>query len=526
MNVLNVSAVEAWCAAASARFGPSAEEAAWVRSQLRRHVLRTAALHVRVDGPEAAEGALEGDDVPAWLPEALARGDAVVAFDPSCPAAAALAEEVAGVADWSRGEPGAPALLARMSVADAVGAARAWHRREAVRRARGLARRLRVTERAAHAMLSRRDPQVAALWPDDPTGVVEVHAFPDGAHRVVELRSAAALDREGTLLDHCVGTYAQAVADGRTRILSLRDASNLPLATVEVTPLRRASLGGRAFLLSYVPPGAGLVQQVRGLSNEAPEAWASAMVDAYAASEGLATRAGGGWERLVDVAAMARDGAALEAADGRPAAVRPGPRVSHLLSALARHAGDVDPGTVDAAAALLAPHPGHVAVEETTTRLGAVTLTTRRVTLPCGAFSPVAVAVASARPGPVSKGLAEVAAHVLRIVAGDPKVLHVVEASTGARPVPEAFFAAGGLLAEWVAARDANALSARAHLAAASSHARRALLTVRDPAERHRLHNVVNVVIPALLRGPRAGSPTVPAPGGTVARAGSGPRPG
>lgn len=42
------------------------------------------------------------------------------------------------------------------------------------------------------------------------------------------------LTYEGKQLAHCVGNYCEPVAEGRTRILSLRDAKNKPLATVEL----------------------------------------------------------------------------------------------------------------------------------------------------------------------------------------------------------------------------------------------------------------------------------------------------
>lgn len=51
--------------------------------------------------------------------------------------------------------------------------------------------------------------------------------------RWVEVKSADALDREGALMRHCVGSYAEDVASEKKRIYSLRDPSNAPKLTVE-----------------------------------------------------------------------------------------------------------------------------------------------------------------------------------------------------------------------------------------------------------------------------------------------------
>lgn len=51
----------------------------------------------------------------------------------------------------------------------------------------------------------------------------------------VKLTSAAALNREGRLMQHCVGSYAKKVEANHTTIYSLRDARNVPHVTVELT---------------------------------------------------------------------------------------------------------------------------------------------------------------------------------------------------------------------------------------------------------------------------------------------------
>ena len=68
------------------------------------------------------------------------------------------------------------------------------------------------------------------------------------------LTSAAALDREGKLMSHCVGSYAAAVASSHVVIYSLRDARNQPHVTIELN--QRSE-----------PP---TINQVKGKSNAPP----------------------------------------------------------------------------------------------------------------------------------------------------------------------------------------------------------------------------------------------------------------
>lgn len=51
---------------------------------------------------------------------------------------------------------------------------------------------------------------------------------------LVELKTSAALDAEGAVMHHCVGSYSAAVQAGRARIFSLRDPSGAPKITFEI----------------------------------------------------------------------------------------------------------------------------------------------------------------------------------------------------------------------------------------------------------------------------------------------------
>ena len=47
--------------------------------------------------------------------------------------------------------------------------------------------------------------------------------------------SQKALEREGKLMSHCVGSYCDLVKSGHSKIYSLRDKKNEPHCTVEVS---------------------------------------------------------------------------------------------------------------------------------------------------------------------------------------------------------------------------------------------------------------------------------------------------
>ena len=84
---------------------------------------------------------------------------------------------------------------------------------------------------------------------EDEEGREIVYTFPDGMF-FAKLNSSQCLDREGKLMQHCVGSYATRVQKGSVVIYSLRDKKNQPHATLEAR-------GKEIF-------------QIKGKQNEAP----------------------------------------------------------------------------------------------------------------------------------------------------------------------------------------------------------------------------------------------------------------
>lgn len=98
--------------------------------------------------------------------------------------------------------------LARLAFDDAAQKAKQWH------------------DSLARAKATEEDPDGIEPYVDAGDGMLWV-----------EVTSAASLLREGSLMRHCVGSYAKQVQSSACKIFSLRDAKNQPHLTVEVNAL-------------------------------------------------------------------------------------------------------------------------------------------------------------------------------------------------------------------------------------------------------------------------------------------------
>jgi len=72
------------------------------------------------------------------------------------------------------------------------------------------------------------------VW-DNPEELKEIKRYDRGI-RWVNVLGKKALEREGKLLDHCVGGYFSKVRDGESVIYSLRNGENIPECTIEINP--------------------------------------------------------------------------------------------------------------------------------------------------------------------------------------------------------------------------------------------------------------------------------------------------
>lgn len=249
MNVISIRSIErAGQIAADGARRPAVR--AWMLRALQRHVRKAPRHLLLLKTRWNVEHELERNDhcVPrppkelrAKLLAAFDRGEALYMFADAGPEYDALMAEARSVVDWLDAVPEWDRHLKRidrMSYSDAARIAHSWHER--------------LLALAADA--------------DDPDVVEELELAEDCGDgcRIVELKGPVALYREGLLMGHCVGGlgYAEAVAKGKARIFSLRDARNRPHVTIEV----RRSWDGDAIEAS----------QIKGKGNRPPvEGWAA-----------------------------------------------------------------------------------------------------------------------------------------------------------------------------------------------------------------------------------------------------------
>ena len=189
---------------------------AWCASVGRKHMLREGAHRPHLVRP----GTLDAG--PQWVREAVAAGKPLTALSLE----ASERELFLAILDWMR-SPSGPALgsdWSKISVPQAKAAELAWIDAMAKAAAK---RNLEAADAAGTELFEALGPQGS----DHEAGRASGSGW--SGWRWVEVKSEAALEREGSLMRHCVGSYAKAVSSGRLRIYSLRDPSNAPRLTVE-----------------------------------------------------------------------------------------------------------------------------------------------------------------------------------------------------------------------------------------------------------------------------------------------------
>ena len=223
-NVVNLQDIPAFIKSLAQR-AETEQGKKWLQTTLRNWIINKFEGATRFDQlPPATQQNLRQNG-PDWLERAIERGEPLYYLDFNSNAATELRQHIDHVIDYFNANP--EERLERVSVEAAEQAADKW------------------TEAQSRK----------AAVEEDANGVKEMLAFPDG-YRWVEVISPEALNREGQLMKHCVGSYATRVESGNVRILSLRDSMNKPHVTIE---FRKDDEGGDS------------IEQIKGNSNQAPK---------------------------------------------------------------------------------------------------------------------------------------------------------------------------------------------------------------------------------------------------------------
>jgi len=209
-NILNTQDVLRWLnEIADDRLMDIAEERSqktrqWLLIVARKWILREGSTE------SIRAGATNSAEFPEWAKKSINEGSAVdrLLFTRE------ERDKLAQIVDWLRA-PDGPSLRTdwtRIGVDQALKSEQQW-----------VADNIRATERM---LAAKKDQDV------DAEGVSTVLSL-DNGWRWVKVLSKDSLDREGALMRHCVGSYANLVAQGAVDIWSLRDSDNQPHVTIE-----------------------------------------------------------------------------------------------------------------------------------------------------------------------------------------------------------------------------------------------------------------------------------------------------
>lgn len=235
-NLTNVAELDAWLANISEEKLGAGERA----QKARRWVSTVGKNFMRKTGqawPVESGAAKKLAEAHGWAAKALSSGGELLRLS----LAADEEEELKCILDWMRSEQG-PAMASdwsRISWPQAHGAHQKW------------------TEELGRAERRHQDDSKAldgCALACAVRGVEELAGW-----SWVRPQTAEALDREGALMRHCVGSYAKQVEDDELQIWSLRDPEGRPRMTVETIPVEEGEGGVK-------------ISQVKAFANRAPKA--------------------------------------------------------------------------------------------------------------------------------------------------------------------------------------------------------------------------------------------------------------
>jgi hypothetical protein len=193
------------------------EIANWLETKAKTYILNSERDITSID-PDS----IDLTQAPSWLKAAVERGDELYEFDPS----QELKQEIEHILDYLNSDAfDQMNKLNRISFAQAKQMSDNWHHQLANPSKKELERRKKKEL-------------------DDSDFVKPIYVFKNG-YRIVELTNDACKTKEGELMGHCVGggNYKNKT------ILSLRDKSNEPHATMEISkkdPFEIVQLQGKA----------------------------------------------------------------------------------------------------------------------------------------------------------------------------------------------------------------------------------------------------------------------------------------
>lgn len=268
-NLVNLAELDAWLDAVGKEklgAGDRADKARGWLSTVGKQFMKRHGPHQPISTARANTLSTEH----AWAAKALASGGSLQELALTD----AEAEELKSILDWMRSGEG-PSLASdwsRISWPQAHGAHEKW------------------IEQMGKAAQMHMDQSKAF---DGCQRACEVDGTPHLAGwSWVKVLSADALNREGALMRHCVGSYAQAVQDDDLQIWSLRDPEGKPHMTIETTPAGPAQCNGQEDDGAEPKLYGVTISQAKSFGNAAPkEAHRSAIASLFSHLEAIGSPA-------------------------------------------------------------------------------------------------------------------------------------------------------------------------------------------------------------------------------------------
>lgn len=177
----------------------------WLERNLRKYLIR--------DFEEVRPLRGISGDQPEWLKRAMEKGEEVVVV--SFPRY--FTDKIKHAIDWFKSDD-SPSRLDAVTVPEAIRQSGIWVKK--------------LTKKKT-------DQEIAK------TGEQVIKTYPDG-YSWKKLTSPEALNREGELMNHCVGSYWSQVQSERISIVSLRDSKNFPHCTIEHSSSRVHQIKGNS----------------------------------------------------------------------------------------------------------------------------------------------------------------------------------------------------------------------------------------------------------------------------------------
>lgn len=244
MNIINTNDIKKFCKTISSFFPEDKILLKqWCERNLKNHISKNETLFKKVlstDEHMKMVNEYFAEEIPEWAEKAIKEKEAFW-FDPTTNRE--FEEKCHFITEWMNENCSSwnENQISRITFDQADNLTTNWRKEKMNMKIREIARKTKKTEKEILSKMVEQDDEFMILWPDDEDGTKKIGTSTVGKNKfdVYQLFSKQSLEREGFLLDHCVGGYFSKVSNGNSKIFSIRTQKNKPLVTIEITPVHK-----------------------------------------------------------------------------------------------------------------------------------------------------------------------------------------------------------------------------------------------------------------------------------------------